>query len=349
MQENQASLRPSKKRDRSLMQCHFLHTRSNSMKAPDEPHDEDNRLKALRSLNVLDTPSEERFDRLTRLAKHMFNVPIALVSLIDENRQWFKSCVGLNVTETARDISFCGHAILGNEIFIIPDTKQDERFFDNPLVLNDPYIRFYAGCPLRFLDGSMLGTLCIIDTQPRILNEADLEALRDLAELAEHELMAIQLATSDELTRIPNRRGFIKRAQNSLEICARQNTPASLVYFDLNGFKLINDKFGHSEGDNALIKFAQILKNTFRCSDVIARLGGDEFVALLTNTSLEPAEISISRLRLAVEKYNKDADCGYAIAFSAGVLDIDHKNKITIESLLSKADRLMYEKKKSVS
>ena len=202
------------------------------MKKPDIPEDEEARLKALRSLNVLDTPSEERFDRLTRLAKRMFDVPIALVSLVDENRQWFKSCIGLDVSETPRDISFCGHAILDNKIFIISDTKKDERFSDNPLVLNEPYIRFYAGCPLRNLDGSRLGTLCIIDTQTRFLNDEDLDALKDLAELAEHELMALQLATLDDLTKISNRRGFIKLAQHGLDICARHDIPASLVFFD---------------------------------------------------------------------------------------------------------------------
>ena len=145
------------------------------MKKPDTPKNEKSRLYALRSLNVLDTPTEERFERLTRLAKRMFDVPIALVTLVDENRQWFKSHVGLNMTETPRDISFCGHAILGNDIFIIPDTIKDERFSDNPLVLNKPYIRFYAGCPLRYLDGSILGTLCIIDTKPRDLNAEDLD------------------------------------------------------------------------------------------------------------------------------------------------------------------------------
>jgi len=109
------------------------------MKIPKTPEDEQVRLNTLRSLNVLDTPSEDRFDRLTRLAKRLFDVPIALVSLIDENRQWFKSCIGLKVNETARDISFCGHAILGNEIFIMPDNWKDERFFDKPLALNNPY------------------------------------------------------------------------------------------------------------------------------------------------------------------------------------------------------------------
>lgn len=315
------------------------------MKKPDIPLDEGVRLKALRSLDVLDTPSEERFDRLTRLAKRMFDVPIALVSLVDENRQWFKSCTGLNVSETPRDISFCGHAILENEIFIIPDTIKDERFSDNPLVLNEPYIRFYAGCPLRYLDGSTLGTLCIIDTQPRVLDEEDIDALKDLAELAEHELMAVQLATQDELTNISNRRGFIKLAQHGLDICARLNVSASLVFFDLNKFKSINDTFGHAEGDAALLAFSYHMKNTFRDSDIIGRLGGDEFAVLLTDTSFESAEKTILRFRGFIEHYNKESKLGYEISFSEGIVDIDHEKNISLESLLGQADSLMYDNK----
>ena len=156
------------------------------MKKPDIPQNEESRLKTLRSLSILDTPPEQRFDRLTRMAKRMFSVPIVLVSLIDEDRQWFKSSVGLSVRETGRDISFCGHSILGNDIFIIPNAVDDERFADNPLVLDDPNIRFYAGCPLRAPNGDKMGTLCIIDREPRELGEKDLETLRDLASMVEH-------------------------------------------------------------------------------------------------------------------------------------------------------------------
>lgn len=315
------------------------------MKKPDTPHDEETRLRTLRSLNILDTPAEERFDRLTRLAKRMFGVPIALVSLVDEDRQWFKSCVGLSASETPRDISFCGHAILGNEIFIISDATKDERFADNPLVLNDPNIRFYAGCPLRYLDGSKLGTLCIIDTAPRRLGEEDLEAFKDLAELAERELAAVQLATLDDLTRISNRRGFALLAQNSLNICARQGVPASLVFFDLNGFKLINDKFGHAEGDRALIAFADQMRSAFRDSDVFARLGGDEFVVLLTSTSTELAADIVARFRQSVEAYNQAANRGYDISFSDGIVTVESDQPHSIETLLSRADSLMYEDK----
>lgn len=116
---------------------------------PTIPSNEAERLHALRTLNILDTSHEERFDRVTRMAKRMFNVSISLVSLIDEDRQWFKSKQGLEATETPRDISFCGHAINQEGLFIIPDAVKDERFFDNPLVTAAPYIRFYAGYTLK--------------------------------------------------------------------------------------------------------------------------------------------------------------------------------------------------------
>jgi len=317
------------------------------MKKPDVPQDEEARLKTLRSLNILDTSSEERFDRLTRMAKRMFNVPIALVSLVDENRQWFKSCIGLSVRETPRDISFCGHAILGKEIFIIPDATKDERFTDNPLVTNEPNIRFYAGCPLRFTDGSRLGTLCIIDQKPRSLSDDDLEALKDLASTVERELAAIQLATLDELTDILNRRGFMMISQHSLNLCVRQKIPASLVYLDLDNFKRINDTFGHSEGDNVLNAFADQIRTVCRESDVFARLGGDEFVILFINASKKAAEDTIVRLQQSLNEYNQKEHREYDISFSSGIVNFDPDKHNSIEALLEDGDSLMYEYKKT--
>ena len=317
------------------------------MKKPDIPQDEPDRLETLRSLSILDTPPEERFDRLTRMAKRLFGVPIALVSLVDENRQWFKSCIGLSVSETSRDISFCGHAILGNGPFIIANAIEDERFADNPLVVNDPYIRFYAGCPLRAPDGRKLGTLCIIDRKPRSLGEEDLEALVDLASMVEHEFSALQLATMDELTNISNRRGFMLLAQHSLRLCTREKIPASLVFIDLNNFKPVNDTFGHAEGDRVLAVFADQLKGTFRDSDILARLGGDEFAVLVSNSSKEQVEHSIARLSRSLDKFNQEANRGYNISFSYGVVEYDHDRHRTIEALLSDGDTLMYQTKQA--
>ena len=132
------------------------------MQKPQLPSDETQRLRALQRLKILDTDIEERFDRITRLACRMFNVPIALVSLVDQDRQWFKSRQGLDACQTGRDISFCGHAILHDGPLVVLDATQDPRFDDNPLVVGAPFIRFYAGHPIHSPDGSRIGTICII-------------------------------------------------------------------------------------------------------------------------------------------------------------------------------------------
>lgn len=319
--------------------------RTSQMKKPELPSNENERLRVLHSLNILDTPFEERFDRLTRLAQHMFNVPIALVSIIDENRQWFKSCVGLDVRETPRDISFCGHAILGNELFVIQDALQDERFQDNPLVAGEPHIRFYAGAPLRF-DDYNLGTLCIIDREPRELTEADVRALNDLSAMAVAEIRALRLATIDELTGISNRRGFEQLARVALDVCYRKNIPASLLFIDLNQFKSINDTYGHHIGDSVLQDFAGILSDTFRKSDVTARLGGDEFAVLLTGAGEDFVGVILERLQDAVKNYNQDRGDGHPkISYSVGIIHVDHNSQDSLEVLMRKADSLMYEKK----
>jgi len=146
------------------------------------PHDEITRQITLDSLNILDMPPVEQLDRVTRLAAGYFKVTTALVSLIDENRQWFLSRFGLDATETPRNISFCGHAILQNDTFIVPDAKNDERFSDNPLVTGKPYIRFYAGQPVYSKQGLALGTLCLIDGTPRIFSAEEIKALKDFCQ-----------------------------------------------------------------------------------------------------------------------------------------------------------------------
>ena len=318
------------------------------MKAPEYPKNEDIRMAALRSLDILDTEPEERFDRLTRIAKRLFKVPIALVSFVDINRQWFKSCQGLEVKEMPRDISFCGHAILGDDIFIISDTLLDDRFYDNPLVINEPRIRFYAGIPLVISNEIRVGTLCLIDREPRILSEEDKELLRDLGQMAVQDLTLVQLATIDELTQISNRRGFSALALHALNLCKRLNRPASLFFFDLDFFKEINDRFGHAEGDLALINFSKILKDAFRESDVVGRLGGDEFVTLLTNANQSETNLILHRLEKVLEEFNNQHKSrGYEIVYSVGVVAFDPTRHLSINDLLAEGDRLMYEQKRN--
>jgi diguanylate cyclase (GGDEF)-like protein len=269
-------------------------------------------------------------------------VPIAVVTLVDDRRQWFKSCIGLNVSETARDISFCGHAILSDEILVVSDAGMDVRFADNPLVISDPNIRFYAGCPIKALNGSRLGTLAIIDSKARTLSKQDLDVLKDLASMVERELAFIELATIDELTGLSNRRGFMTNARYIINLCDRQQIPCSLIFIDLNGFKKINDKFGHAAGDRALVDFSNLLKSNFRNSDILARLGGDEFVVLLTDTSQASAETAMNKFKKAINEYYFNANHGYSISYSYGVVGSDMNQHATIEQLLDDADSLMY-------
>ena len=150
------------------------------MSAP-VPRNEKQRLKVLWEYSVLDTMPEEIFDDLTELAAKICEAPVAMITLVDEDRQWFKAKVGVSINETSRDISFCAHAITQPGLFIVPDASRDERFSDNPLVISDPKVRFYAGAPLVSPDGYALGTLCVIDKVPRELRAEQKQALRILA------------------------------------------------------------------------------------------------------------------------------------------------------------------------
>ena len=317
------------------------------MKKPKIPDNEAERLHALKTLKILDTSHEERFDRVTRMAKRMFGVPISLVSLVDKDRQWFKSKQGLDVSETPRDISFCGHAINKDGLFIIPDAKEDERFHDNPLVTDEPSIRFYAGYPLKLRRGIHIGTLCLIDSKPREMDEEDQQLLQDLGMMIEQEIKSIQMATIDELTLISNRRGFVSLSEHTLNISRRKQIPITLLLFDLNQFKQINDQHGHHESDHALKIFSQVLLDTFRDSDVIGRWGGDEFVALLTDTTSDHVDQVLSRFQTNINEANRDMNKPYHIDFSVGRAYFDHKSELSLDDMIKQADAKMYESKKS--
>lgn len=152
------------------------------------PANESTRLAALYQLLILDTRPEERFDKIAAFAAQEFEVPIAVITLVDAERQWFKAKVGTEVCETGRDVSFCAHAILHDNIMVVPDAAADARFVDNPLVTGEPHIRFYAGAPLTLASGLRLGTLCLIDRAPRTLDALDLGILGTLRDLAVMEL-----------------------------------------------------------------------------------------------------------------------------------------------------------------
>ena len=319
------------------------------MRIPDTPPDERDRLAELEQLGILDTPAEERFDRYTRLVKRLFDVPIALVSLVDADRQWFKSKQGLDAEETSREVSFCGHAILQTKPLVVEDASSDQRFVDNPLVRGDPNIRFYAGFPLRGPGGHAVGTLCVIDQRPRSFSEEDIETLSDIGAMVARELASVQLAITDELTGISNRRGFEILCAQLLALAARSEISVSLLMIDLDEFKRINDEYGHEAGDRALIEFSHCLIHNFRESDVIARLSGDEFSVLMSDADEAEAAIAVNRLNAFVQRGNAERGKGFQLRFSWGVARYHPGNHKNIGDVLKEADRRMYDNKRARS
>jgi len=311
---------------------------------PPRSLDETARLMSLHSLRILDTPAEDRFDRITRMAKRLFGVQTCLVSLVDTHRQWFKSKQGLDACETSRDISFCGHAILSDEIFVVSDASLDPRFSDNPLVTDAPSIRFYAGCPIRGPQGYHIGTLCLIDPEPREMSADDEATLRDMAGLVEDELSLVAQTTVDELTQVANRRGFNTVAGHMLSLCRRHDLSAELVFFDLDGFKAVNDNHGHEAGDDLLKFFAKLLMKCFRSADVVARLGGDEFVVLMAGSDV-PSDTALIRLHKLADA--DECEIKGRLSWSVGRIHFDPERHPTIESLLAEADARMYAHKSS--
>ena len=319
------------------------------MKKAKIPQDEASRISELQGLGILDTSTEERFDRYTRLAARLFDVPIALVSLVDSDRQWFKSRVGLEVRETSRDISLCGHAILEDEPFVVPDTKEDDRFRDNPLVQADPRIRFYAGAPLRGPAGAKLGTLCLIDDKPRTFDARDIEVLKDLAGLVEGELGDFQAVSTDPLTGLTNRAGFEALAPRALIGARRREVPMALLYGELDGFKRIHDTFGHVEGEAALMEFASLLLRAFRDTDIIARFGGEGFCVLAALSNPGDARYLMARIRRLVAERNAVSMKPYPIATSLGAVLYDEQRHQDVGAMVAEAHTLMHQDKRAAS
>ena len=333
------------------------------MQEPAKPVNEQERIADLRSRNILDTPIDKGFEAITNLGRQLYNVPIVAVSLIDENRQWFKSIQGLDVSETGRDISFCGHAILQQDIFYIPDATQDERFADNPLVTNAPFIRFYAGCPIVSDQGHILGTVCLIDHVPRMFAPGQMSGLRNLAALAE---LAINSATSqqtcsnlinqvslldrqskiDHLTRAWNRRGGEEMLAQLADRRPEISEGFSLAIIDIDKFKTINDTYGHDAGDECLRVVSQRIISALREGDILVRWGGDEFLAIFD--CVDPGLINMVLERVAEAVRCAAVKCvenEIRITLSIGSSVFIAGETQTWKDAFSMADKALYEAK----
>ncbi len=328
--------------------------------APDEPM----RLQALRALNLVDTPLDERFERLTRLAKRLLDVDIVAVSLVEADRQYFKSIQGSNRCQTSRGVSFCGHAILEDEIFIVEDARADERFKDNPLVTGPPHVVFYAGVQLRSPDGFKVGMLCVNHSDTYNFTETDKNQLRDIAALVELEMQAAtanavqaalveevsaeqRRALIDQLTRVWNRKGILDLAEETLRQARLAGDDCGLMMLDLDKFKHINDTYGHNAGDEVLRTAAKRMLSSLRETDMVGRLGGDEFLCVLSPCDSESvAKALAERLGKAIAAEPvRTPDAHIPVSASIGVTLLPAGWGGGIEDAMEEADKAMYASK----
>jgi diguanylate cyclase (GGDEF)-like protein len=319
------------------------------------PADERARLAAVHAYDILGTPPELEFDALARLAAFMFDVPIAVVSIMDENRLWFKSKIGLDVPELDRKVAFCAHAIMEpHQALVVDDLLVDKRFSGNPLVTQAPHIRFYAGAPIIDPERFALGTIAVIDVRPREFSAAQRDALVDLSTLVMTALRnrrsALELsrvARTDHLTGIANRAQFEMAVASEIQQVARSGECFSVLCIDLDGFKEVNDEHGHAAGDEVLREVARRLQSQVREGDTVARLGGDEFAIVVRRGTAEDALALSARIVAAFElpvvlPSGLILDVGMSLgnaSYSPGTS--------TADALMAKADRALYASKRS--
>lgn len=300
------------------------------------------RLKHLHGLGLLDSEPEHRYDRLTKLCARLFNVDISLISLIDENRQWIKSSVGFSQRQTERSIAFCNQTIAQDDVFIVPDTLLDHQYVNNIMVTSAPFVRFYAGCPIRVRSGEKLGALCLKHSVPKEFSETDKTLLKQLAQMVEQEIDYNPLLDEDKLTGLLNRDAFERRAQQLITIFVPLQTTITMYYFDLNNYKQITRVHGISAGDEALINFSRLLTETFTDTELVARLVDDEFVVLCI---CEPIANSLEKLAAAVKDYNAAISPHLNIEYTVGVASSQFIANVDLQSLYMYADTDLYEHK----
>lgn len=240
---------------------------------------------------------------------------------------------------------FCNHTIKGDDSLIVVDATEDPLFNDNPYVTGMPFIRFYAGYPIKAPSGEKLGSLCVIDDKPRLFSENDDQLLRELGLMVEEEIAANLLLSEDHLTGLLNRRGFEYRAQHLLDLCQMQGLSASLIYFDLDNFNAINDNEGHHAGDEALQQFALLLQKNFRESDLLGRIGGGEFVALIVNQDNGDKKQVMHRLEVAIAGHNNHVHETQYLQYSYGTAATHDNGDFELQQLYNTADEAMYQYK----
>ncbi len=306
---------------------------------------EASRLRAVRDLDILDTPSERAYNRIVGLIRKVFGVEIGSISILDGHRIWMKAVTGTDTTEAARADTFSQYTIREDGAFIVPDATQDERFADNPFVTGPPYVRFYAGLPIHSSSGHCVGAICAVDTKPRQFGSKHLDILNDLGTVVVEQMELREEALSDSLTGILSRRAFREAADRSVALAARHKNPLSVVCFDLDHFKSINDTYGHAAGDEVLTAVAQACQARMRRSDLFGRLGGEEFGVLLPETDRQGGMELAEKLRRDIRQLRFEfggETVGVTASFGVASTGAEATE---LETLLVQADASLYQAK----
>ncbi|PPT86220.1 GGDEF domain-containing protein [Xanthomonas arboricola pv. zantedeschiae] len=307
------------------------------------PANEDERLAALQDYQLLDTAPEPVYDAFTSSAAELCGTPMALISLIDTQRQWFKSKLGMAPRETPRELSFCAHAILEpDQVMEVGDTHQDARFVGNALVTGEPQIRFYAGAPLLTSDGIALGTLCVLDRTPRRLSVAERDALQALArqvvdtiELRRAAKLVELDALRDELTGMWNRAGLEHALQTHAQSSPTAATPSlALALIELDGFKRLRLQAGAAAADATLIQAARVIEAQLPDAATVARLSRDQLCIALPETAATKAMELIEAVRKAIETASWPAG---ALTISVGLVEVAAGASLDSNALLARA------------
>jgi diguanylate cyclase (GGDEF)-like protein len=307
--------------------------------------DEAGRIAALHRYEVLDTPAEAPFDRITKLVQVVLDVPVATVTLIDTDRQWFKSCIGLAKSGTPREEAFCDHTIRTRGPMNISDATLDSRFAGNVSVTGEPHIRSYLGVPLSTPDGYNIGALCAIDMRPREFTAEQTAVLASFASLVVDELELRRIAQTDHLTGAATRRGFVHELEKQIARMRRSGRPSALVMLDVDHFKRVNDTYGHPTGDAVLRNLAGCIGGMLRKGDVLGRLGGEEFGILLPDADVEAAFAYAERVREAVRARPLVEEPALGVTISLGVSA--EPAAATPEAWMRAADGALYEAKRT--
>jgi len=291
---------------------------------------------------VLDTARERSFDVLTALVQDVLQAPVCAISLIEENRQWFKAIAGPMAGETPREVAFCDHTIRARDCLVIEDATLDERFSANPMVTGPPFVRSYAGAPLTTPDGYNVGALCVLDFEPRRFGTRDLTRLAAFAEMVVDQLELRTLVSHDELTGASSRRALVEAAKGAIRHAARDGRPLSLISMDVDHFKSINDRFGHAIGDRVLKAVVEVCKKQLRPPDLLGRIGGEEFAVLLTDTNAAMAFQCAERLRQSISSLDLGRYGPVTTSFGVAA----YRPNTTWEDWLRQADAALYAAKR---